>query len=62
VAQPRLISVLGGKLTAYRAMAQMVLGEARRSLPPVTPIVDTRYMRLPDVDHCEIKPFRPFAV
>jgi glycerol-3-phosphate dehydrogenase len=44
---PRLISIYGGKLTAYRATAAQVLRLARGSLPTRIPVRDTRMMRLP---------------
>ena len=42
---PRLLSIVGGKLTAYRATAERVLALLRRSLPPRLARADTR--RLP---------------
>lgn len=44
--QPRLLSVFGGKLTAYRATADRVMKIAASSLPGQTPRGDTRRLRL----------------
>lgn len=43
---PRLISIYGGKLTAYRATAERVLAWARVTLPIAKQKADTRTMRL----------------
>lgn len=42
---PRVLSVYGGKLTAYRATAEKVLRRISGALPPRRPVADTR--RLP---------------
>lgn len=47
---PRVMSVMGGKLTTYRATAQMVLAKLARSLPMKTSIADTRQIPLAPVD------------
>lgn len=46
---PRVMSVMGGKLTTYRATAQMVLAKLARSLPMKTSIADTRQIPLAPV-------------
>ena len=43
---PRLISVYGGKLTAYRATAQKVLDRIAESLPPGKRLADTAKLPL----------------
>ncbi len=43
---PRLVTLYGGKLTAYRASAQKVLRALRASLPPARPLADTAQLRL----------------
>ncbi len=48
--QPRLLSILGGKLTAYRATAEKVLKKLATSLPSRTAIADTRTLLLRPVD------------
>ncbi|MFN0058754.1 MAG: glycerol-3-phosphate dehydrogenase/oxidase [Planctomycetota bacterium] len=40
-AAPRIVSIAGGKLTAYRATALAALARARASLPPERAIADT---------------------
>jgi glycerol-3-phosphate dehydrogenase len=45
-AQPRVLSVMGGKLTTYRATADMALARLRSSLPPKTPRGDTTQLPL----------------
>ncbi|MEN8132169.1 MAG: glycerol-3-phosphate dehydrogenase/oxidase [Pseudomonadota bacterium] len=50
--RPRLISIIGGKLTAYRATAQKVMNKIASSLPPRTPIANTKYIPLVPVEHC----------
>lgn len=47
---PRVISVMGGKLTTYRATAQMALARAKASLPVKQKIADTRDLPLSPVD------------
>lgn len=44
---PRLISIVGGKLTAHRATAERVLDIVHRELPG-HPRTDTRHLRLPE--------------
>lgn len=46
---PRLLSIYGGKLTAYRATADKVMDRLARSLPRRTPVADTRIMELKPV-------------
>ncbi len=46
--QPRLVSLYGGKLTAYRATAEALMRKLRPSLPRRTPVADTRRLALPD--------------
>jgi glycerol-3-phosphate dehydrogenase len=47
--QPRVLSIYGGKLTAYRATAEKVLKRLRPVLPIVKPIADTRTLHLKPV-------------
>jgi len=49
--EPRLLSIVGGKLTAYRATAEQVMRRLQRSLPPSSAQGDTRTLPLvlPDV-------------
>ncbi|HWV16172.1 MAG TPA: FAD-dependent oxidoreductase [Cellvibrio sp.] len=49
-AQPRLLSVMGGKLTTYRATAQMALERVRAGLPLRQGRADTRQLPLSPVD------------
>ncbi len=44
--QPRVLTIYGGKLTAYRATAEAVLARLRASLPGKTPVADTRALPL----------------
>ena len=44
--KPRVISIFGGKLTAYRATAEIVVNKIKRSLPLRTPIADTKKLNL----------------
>lgn len=44
--RPRLVSVLGGKLTTYRATAETLLRRLAPALPRCAPRGDTRYLRL----------------
>ncbi|MGH8615179.1 MAG: hypothetical protein ACREYF_24950, partial [Gammaproteobacteria bacterium] len=44
--QPRLLSVYGGKLTAFRATAEAVLTGIRPSLPLRQQIADIRQIRI----------------
>ncbi len=46
--QPRVVTILGGKLTGYRATADKVLRILRRTLPPAIPVADTRWLTLAD--------------
>lgn len=48
--RPRLISIAGGKLTAYRATARRVMHKLRGSLPPERAVADTRTLRLRPVE------------
>ncbi|RKZ36190.1 MAG: FAD-dependent oxidoreductase, partial [Gammaproteobacteria bacterium] len=49
---PRLLTVLGGKLTTYRATAERVMRQIRSSLPPTSSPADTRAIQLaePETD------------
>lgn len=47
---PHLLTIYGGKLTAYRATAEKVMRRLRKSLPKTMPVADTRTLRLPSVD------------
>lgn len=49
-AQPRLLTIYGGKLTAYRATAEKVMQILRKSLPVRAPCADTRTLKLAAVD------------
>ena len=44
--KPRLISIFGGKLTAYRATAEIVIDKIKPSLPIRSAIADTKNIRL----------------
>ncbi len=44
--RPRLVSVIGGKLTAYRATAEKLLMQIARTLPARRAVADTRTLRL----------------
>ncbi|MEM7261811.1 MAG: FAD-dependent oxidoreductase [Planctomycetota bacterium] len=44
--KPRLVSIAGGKLTAYRATAEEVLDRLKPSLPEATPIAQTDTLTL----------------
>lgn len=48
--QPRVVSILGGKLTAYRATAEKLVNSLRPHLPAREQIADTRRLLLPVVD------------
>ena len=48
--QLRLLSILGGKLSAYRATAEKVLSKISTSLPRVSAIADMRSLALAPVD------------
>jgi glycerol-3-phosphate dehydrogenase len=43
---PRLLTIYGGKLTAYRATAEKVLRLLQKSLPQRTPVADTCSLKL----------------
>ncbi len=47
-ARPRLVSVVGGKLTGYRAAAAQVAARLAPALPARAPRADTATLRLPD--------------
>ncbi len=49
LANPRLLSLYGGKLTAYRATAEQVMQQLDKVLPKVKNItpIDTRFLHLP---------------
>lgn len=44
--RPRVLSIYGGKLTAYRATADKVMDGLAHSLPRRTPVADTRVLEL----------------
>ena len=48
--RPRLLTIYGGKLTAYRITAQKVLHQLRSSLPLRTARADTRQLVLPPAE------------
>ncbi len=48
--QPRVVTIFGGKLTGYRATAQKVMRQLRKSLPVREPVADTRTLPLRAVD------------
>jgi glycerol-3-phosphate dehydrogenase len=48
--RPRFISVMGGKLTTYRATALMALAKVKSSLPTKERIADTSQIPLSPVD------------
>ena len=50
VARPRVLSIMGGKLTTYRATAQMALARLKHSLPIKDVRADTRTLILTSVD------------
>ncbi len=43
---PRLITLIGGKLTAYRSSASAILQRVKKVLPPTSPECDTSKIRL----------------
>lgn len=47
---PRLLTIYGGKLTAYRATAEKVMRTLQKSLPNRQPVADTRTLKLHEVD------------
>lgn len=52
---PRLLSLYGGKLTAYRATAERVMARLRAGLPARRPRADTRTLALTPVDEPEFQ-------
>jgi glycerol-3-phosphate dehydrogenase len=54
--QPRLISIIGGKLTVYRATAQKSLQKIVSSLPHKSPLADTESIPLHPVDEFFCQP------
>ena len=46
---PTVLTILGGKLTAYRATAERVLEALTPGLPPAKRKADTRTLRLPQL-------------
>ncbi len=44
---PRLLTLYGGKLTAYRATSEHVLNKLRSVLPDTTSVIDTKTLKLP---------------
>jgi glycerol-3-phosphate dehydrogenase len=49
-ATPRVVSILGGKLTAYRATAEKLITSLQPHLPKRQAIANTRRLMLPMVD------------
>jgi glycerol-3-phosphate dehydrogenase len=49
-ARPRVVSILGGKLTAYRATAEKLVNSLKPFLPPTRAIADTARLPLPSID------------
>jgi len=49
-AQPRVVSIYGGKLTSYRATAEKLLRRINKVLPKTRPVADTRSLEIPVVD------------
>ncbi len=47
-AKPKVITLYGGKLTAYRATAQKVMEKLTKVLPKRAAVADTRNLRLPE--------------
>ena len=47
---PRVVSILGGKLTSYRATAEKLVHQLAPHLPQRTPVADTARLKLPLVD------------
>ena len=45
--QPRIVSIFGGKLTAYRATAELTLNKIKSSLPDRQALADTKRLSLP---------------
>lgn len=48
--RPRVISILGGKLTAYRSAAEKLVNSLKPFLPRTKAIADTAHLSLPSVD------------
>ncbi len=48
--EPRLLTIYGGKLTAYRATAEKVMLAMQKSLPNRQPVADTRTLKLTTTD------------
>ncbi len=48
--RPRVVSILGGKLTDYRATAEKLVNGLKPFLPPTRAIADTARLPLPSVD------------
>ena len=48
--QPRRLSIYGGKLTGYRATAEKIMKQLRRTLPARKPVADTAEVTLTPVD------------
>ncbi len=46
VSHPRVLSILGGKLTGYRATAEKVIKRLSKTLPTRTPVANTRELPL----------------
>ena len=44
--KPRILSIFGGKLTAYRATAEHVIARIEASLPDVTSYKETKEIKL----------------
>jgi glycerol-3-phosphate dehydrogenase len=44
--KPKVITLMGGKLTTYRATAERVVEMAKRALPPVRAVADTKLLIL----------------
>jgi len=54
-AQPRVLSIFGGKLTGYRATAEKVVKQLQRTLPNVAEIARTDQLSLSAKGLDEIK-------
>ncbi len=44
--KPRLLSIFGGKLTAYRATSEQVIAKLKKSLPDNNSSIDTKNLKL----------------
>jgi glycerol-3-phosphate dehydrogenase len=51
--RPRVVTILGGKLTGYRATAEKVVRLLARTLPPSERRADTRFLRLVEPEQQE---------